>query len=192
MNYAGPSMNPTLKAGDGLSVIPYGNRKICIGDVVVFRNPENKYNVAHRVISVDPHEIRTQGDNNKLIDSWLLHPEDIIGRVVSVQRNNRYITIHGATRGRITALSLRAKKQISSAISRILHPIYHRLARSGIFIKYNRFLPKTQVLIFNRPNGKELQLCMGKHIIGRYLPENDQWQIKRPFRLFFIESSLPK
>ena len=192
MNYTGSSMNPTLKAGDGINVISYGNRKIFIGDVVVFPHPGSNANVVHRVVAVDSQGIRTRGDNNINMDPWVLLPDDIIGRVVSAKRNNRNVTIHGRTRGRIIASALRAIKHVNLSVSRILHPFYHWLLKSGIFIKYNRFFPKTRILSFNRPMGKEFQLLMGNRIIGRRHPGRDQWQIARPFRLFVDETSLPK
>ena len=80
-NYSGPSMNPTLKAGDSLRVAPYENTRINVGDVVVFHTPERERHVTHRVISVDSRGVRTRGDNNNKTDSWLLRPDEIIGRI---------------------------------------------------------------------------------------------------------------
>ena len=34
-NYTGPSMNPTFKAGDGLKVVPYKDKVIHPGDVII-------------------------------------------------------------------------------------------------------------------------------------------------------------
>ena len=191
INYTGPSMNPTLKPGDGIRVIPYGNRKICIGDVVVFPHPERSYNVVHRVIAVDSQGVRTRGDNNINIDPCILNPADIIGRVVSAQRKSKSLTIRGGVWGRIFAPLLWIIKQVNLSVSRILHPAYHILAGSGIFIKFNSFFLKTRVLSFNRHEGREFQLLMGNRVIGRRLPGKDQWQIERPFRLFVDETSLP-
>jgi signal peptidase len=192
MNYTGPSMKPTLKAGDGLSVIPYGDDKISIGDVVVFRHPQGNHNVVHRVVSIDSRGVRTRGDNNSGIDPWVLRPDNIIGRVVSAQRKNRGMTIHGGAWGRVFAPALWTMKQVNLTFSRILRPAYHVLARSGIFRRCLPLQQKTRVLSFNRPEGKEFQLLLGTRVIGRRLPGIDQWQIARPFRLFIDESSLPK
>ncbi len=101
LNYTGPSMNPTLKVGDGMTVVPYGNRRIRVGDVVVFRSPKQDHYVVHRVVSVDSQGIRTIGDNNDRIDPWVLSPDNIMGRVISARRKNRDVTIHGGTRGRL-------------------------------------------------------------------------------------------
>ena len=191
INYTGPSMNPTLKAGDGLFVVPYGNRKIRIGDVVVFSYPERSHKVVHRVVAVNSQGVRTRGDNNINIDPWVLLPEDIIGRVVSTQRKSKSLPIHSGARGIITALALWPLTRVILTVTRILHPVYHMLAGSGIFIKFNWFLPKTRVLSFHRPGGTEYHLLMRNRVIGRRLPGKDQWQIARPFRLFIDETSLP-
>ena len=191
INYTGPSMNPTLKAGDGLFVVPYGDKKIRIGDVVVFRDPEGKYNIVHRVVAVDSRVVTTKGDNNINNDPWVLLPDDIIGHVVSAQRKSRIVTIRGGIWGRISAPAFWTIKQVNLSVSRILHPAYHMLAGSGIFIKFNSFLPKTRVLSFHRPGGTEYHLLMGNRVIGRCLPGKDHWQIARPFRLFVDEASLP-
>ena len=182
-------MNSTLKAGDGLCVIPYGDSSISVGDVVVFLHPDKKYNIVHRVVAVDPQGLRTRGDNNNGLDPWVLSPEEIIGRVVSAGRDTKIRTIHGGTRGRTLAPVLWAIKNINMTVSKILHPAYHWLARSGGFLKLVPLLPKMRTLSFNRPEGNELQLFMGSYMIGRYLPGNDQWRIILPFRLFVDEAA---
>jgi signal peptidase len=191
MNYTGPSMNPTLKAGDGLGVIPYRGKEIRIGDVVVFRHPEAQHNVVHRVVSVNSHGVRTRGDNSITIDPWVLRPGDIIGRVISAQRNHKNVSIHGGAWGRALAPVLWTRKRANSTVSRILHPAYHLLARSGLFRKCLPLHRKTRILSFNRPQGTELHLLLGTRVIGRRPPGGDQWQIARPFRLFLDETSLP-
>lgn len=190
-DYTGPSMNPSLKAGDGLRIIPYEDRKVCVGDVVVFHPPGGGRDVVHRVVSVDSEGVRTRGDNNSQIDPWLLQPRDIIGQVVSARRGNNRVTIHGGTWGRVLGPALRTKKQLNQAISRILHPAYHALAKSGFFSSFLPLQRKTRILSFDRPHGKEYQLLLHNRVIGRRPPDRDQWQISRPFRLFIDESSLP-
>lgn len=192
LNYTGPSMNPTLWAGDGLRVTSYGNARIHIGDVVVFVPPGCEHNVVHRVVSVDSDGVRTRGDNNSDVDPWALRPDDIIGRVVSIQRRNRDITVHGARWGRICALALRMKRRISVLVCRTLRPAHHWFARWGIFRKLLSHHVKTQVLCFRRPNGMDMQLLMGRWVIGRLRPGRERWHIRRPFRLFVDEASLPK
>ncbi len=191
LNYTGPSMNPTLRVGDGMTVIPYGNSRIRIGDVVVFRSPEQDHNVVHRVISVDSQGVRTIGDNNNRVDPWVLSSDDIIGRVVSARRKNRDVIIHGGTRGRLLLPALQTIRRIKLVVSRICHPFYNWLARSGVFRWILSPLIKTQTLYFKRPSGLEIQLLMGQRIIARRPPGATRWQIRRPFKLFVDENSLP-
>ena len=192
MNYIGPSMNPTLKSGDGINVIPYGKRKIRIGDVIVFPIPKGYHNVVHRVISIDSQGIRTRGDNNSNIDSWTLSHDGIIGHVFRVQRGNRWRSIHGGLRGLLYSLGIRANRMIDIKISSLLHPAYHWLARTGALRPWLSARMQIRVLYFNRSTGTELQLIMGRRVIGRLLPDRSQWVIRRPFRLFVDEAALPK
>jgi len=178
-------MFPTLRVGDSLNVIAYGNRKIYPGDVVLFRG--YRHDVVHRVIAVNPDGIITQGDNNAGPDEPIL-PENILGHVLSVQRGNRTVTIHGGKRGLLIAKCLRIKKALGLKISRMLHPIYHALADSGIF-RIMRF--ETQILCFERPEGTEMQLLLCKRVIAKRHAGSNEWKIRRPFRLFIDETSLP-
>jgi signal peptidase I len=191
-NYYGVSMKPTFKAGDGMMVLPYGRRKIRPGDVIVFRHPEKGNHVVHRVVRVDSKGIMTCGDNSILDDSWILSPENVIGRVVSVKRAGRNLRIRGGRIGGAVASMLRFRKRIDGSISKALHPLYQRLARSGIFHGWLSSFMKMKLFYFKRPYGTEIQLMMGKWIIGRYIPQQDTWQIRRPFRLFIDTSALPK
>jgi len=45
---------------------------------------------------------------------------------------------------------------------------------------------------FNRSDGVEFQLLMAGHVIGRLIPGKGEWFIRRPFRLFVDEASLPQ
>ena len=189
--YTGSSMSPTLRTGDGLRVIPYGDSKIRIGDVVVYLSPKHDRYVVHRVVSINAQGICTKGDNNKNIDPWVLRPDDIIGRVVSARRKGRRVNIRRGEWSRIFAPAHWVRKLVNLTIFRIFHPVYHYFAQSDIIgnVFSRRF--KTQILYFKRTNGIEMQLLMGQWVIGRCPPGKDQWQIRRPFRLFVNEASLP-
>jgi len=189
LNYIGPSMNPTLKAGDGLIVVAYEDSPIFVGDVVVFRHPEKKHRIAHRVVTVDSRGLTTRGDGNHRLDPWVLTRTDIIGRVVAAQRMTKK-TIHGGACGRIQVSAVSGAKKVDAILSKILHPAYHQLAESGVFLWLVPYLPKLRFLSFRRPNGNELQLFMGNYMVGRYLPGTNRWRIIRPFRLFVDEEAL--
>ena len=185
-------MGPILRPGDQLRIIPYGGKPIRVGDVIVFDDAGAGHKVVHRVVSVDSTRIKTRGDNNKAMDDWDLSPSDILGRVVSALRDNRSIRVFGGPIGQLCCAVMRAIHSMDSRLSSSLRPVYERLAGSG-FIR--RRLPvhmKTRVIFFNRAEGTELQLLMGRRVIGKWLPGKSEWNIRRPFRLFVDETSLPE
>jgi signal peptidase I len=188
-NYIGPSMNPTLKAGDGLIVEPYGSTRIACGDVITFRSGEKGCDIVHRVIRIDRHGVRTRGDNNRDADLWVLTPDDIIGRVISVKRSSCVVSVAGGLRGRIYGLFIRQYNMLIKKTMEIFHPLYRLLARKGIF---RGLLPLSDARFFSflRPEGAEHQFVTGNRILARRLPGAEQWQIRRPYRLFIDEDDL--
>lgn len=192
ITYVGPSMNPTLKPGDRVEVLPYHEGKIRRGDVIVFHPPAGTCSIIHRIISVDWRRIRTHGDNNAEIDPWLLDRRHIIGRVLYRQRGGKRLRVLGGRAGHLYARAIRASHAIDSWLAALLRPTYHRLASAGIL---RRMLPESmrfQLILLDRPAGTEFQLLMGRRVIGRRLPDKTGWHIRRPFRLFVDEASLAK
>ena len=190
--YRGASMHPTLKAPDTLQVVPYQRRKIQRGDVIVFFPPGRGHRVIHRIVSVSVKGIRTRGDNNTDIDPWNLSPESIVGRVVSAHRGKRKRRVFGGPVGHALAVTRRALRTMDSRVSSLIRPIYYWLNQAGIFRRMYPARMKMRVVSYNRPLGTELQLLMGRRLIGRLLPGRKQWVIRRPFRLFVDEESLPE
>lgn len=192
MNYIGTSMNPTLKPGDKLEIIPYHGQGIRRGDVIALIPPGGDYKVIHRVVFIGSHGIRTRGDNSNQVDEWTLNPEHIIGRVVSAKRGNQRRRIFRGREGQCFALTGRALQALDSIVSSLLRPSYHRLAVTGIFRHWLPTWVKPRVITLNRPTGTELQLLMGRRVVGRWLPGMPRWHIRRPYRLFVDETSLPE
>jgi len=192
VNYIGPSMNPILKSGDRLSIIPYNGKEVGRGDVIAFLPSGGDSKIIHRVISVGPSGIRTRGDNSSHVDPWILRHDQILGRIVAAQRGNRWRRIFGGMVGRLLAVSVIAIHGVDSWVSFLLRPAYREFARAGIFIRLLPAQMRPRVISFDRGAGKELQLLMGGRVIGRWLPGKSGWQIRRPFRLFVDEASLPE
>jgi len=191
MNYNGSSMEPTLKPGDRLDTVPFDRQKIRRGDVVVFISPADGSKVVHRVVSADSKGIRTRGDNCNRIDPWVLSPDQILGRVISVHRRNKRRRILGGYLGRVFAGAARALNVLDLGASFLLRPFYDRLARSGILRCWKPVWLEPRVISFSHSGETELQLLMGRWVIGRRLPGMAQWYIRRPFRLFVDGDSLP-
>jgi signal peptidase I len=192
LNYLGPSMKPILKSGDRIQVVPFNGQRIRRGDVVVLTPPGGGSKIIHRVVSVDLQGIKTRGDNSDKCDPWVLRPNHIFGCVVSAQRGGRRLRVLGGLLGHFFAMAIRATNIIDYNLSLLIRPLYHRLAMAVVL---RRWLPqriKPRVISFKRDGRSELQLLMGRRVIGRWLPGKSGWTIRRPFRLFVDEASLPK
>ena len=189
-DYHGPSMNPAFKLGDRLMVIPC--KAVRVGDVVVFQSLDGKHYIVHRVVEIDSRGVITRGDNNNDIDKRILRPEEITGQVVAYRRGCRTVRIPGATTGILYARTRWFVQIFKRRLFGLLQPLYRRMSDSGIFRRVlpSRFKPK--IVSFRKADGVEMQLLLGKKVIGRRRQGWDCWQVQPPFRLFVDESSLPE
>jgi signal peptidase I len=186
-------MNPTLKNLDMLIIVPYGEKKIRRGDVITFMPPERDISITHRVVSVDEKGVITLGDNNDFLDEYLLQPEDIWGCVEYAERKNRKIKVYGGTTGRVYAKIIRAIRRIKRTIPKIfkpLRPIYRFFHRSGLLARFVPDKMKPRTIYYEKQNGNELHLLMGKWLVGRIDRKRTNWDIRLPFRLFVNEKEL--
>jgi len=187
--YRGASMNPLFREGDILEVAPCHEPEICAGDVVAFPHPAKPGRVIHRVVAVKPWGILTKGDNCSALDDWTLKPGDILGRVVAIHRQGRTLPV--PRQAPASLFILKGRQWCGQTLSRLLQPAYHRLSRSGLFQgRLGRWM-KPRLFYFSRPEGPEWQLWLGTLLIGRKRPHQVHWTIRRPFRLFVDEASLP-
>jgi hypothetical protein len=187
--YRGASMNPLFREGDVCELIPYHGLAIHPGDVVAFTVPETPGKIIHRVVAVKPWGILTKGDNSPALDDWVVKPGDILGKVVAIRRQGRTLPV--PSQAPASLFFLKGRQWCDRTFSRLLQPVYHRLARSGLFQGRLGAWLQPQLFYFPHPEGPEWQLWLGKLLIGRKLPSQAQWNIRRPFRLLVDEATLP-
>lgn len=187
----GESMSPLFRPGDRILFDPCLIEDLRRGDVIIFNAPGQEERVVHRVVSTGPAGVRTKGDANLSSDSWAIRQQDIIGRAVSVERGGKTITVAGGLTGHLAAQVLGIFRKLDHRSSWVLHPVYHCLSRSGIAMRLLPVSMAPRIINLKRPDGTERQLLMGKKVIGRRLPGDRTWRIRRPFRLFVDERTLP-
>lgn len=106
---SGRSMYPAIREGETITVQPVASSTVKKGDIILYRWQRGV--IAHRVVGVE----KFAGDSFRLIMRGdasgapieRVAPDQVLGRVVAVDRNGR----------RIDLCSIRSKMQ------RILHPI---------------------------------------------------------------------
>jgi len=187
----GESMSPLFRPGDRILFEPCRMKDLSRGDVIIFNAPGQEERVVHRVISTSRAGIRTKGDANLSLDSWELRQENLIGRAVSVERGGRTIPVAGGLAGHLAARVLGLLRKLDHRSSWVLHPVYHFLSRSGIARRLVPVSMAPRIITLTRQDGTERQLLLGKKVIGRRLPGETAWRIRRPFRLFVDERTLP-
>ena len=190
--HIGTSMNPTLSALDLLEVEPYNQKKPKIGDVILLKlSTENLY-VVHRIVKTSQSRYLTRGDNSTEVDPWILNRKKILGSVIAAQQGNKRRKIAGGFIGRLTGLSCLVRRKTSGLLVKILRPAYRPLCSGGFlhWLVPVRLTP--QVATFQSGTNASHKLLLGKRIIGSYDESLLQWQIKRPYRLFVNENSLPR
>jgi signal peptidase I len=197
---SGNSMYPTLRGLDIITVSPYNGREVKCGDIIVYISPiTSNIKIAHRVIRISPDGIITRGDNLKVNDSWIVPNGAVIGKVESVRRNRKLFKAKNGPVGQIIGYSHYVKllsldfirKRIYVLISPLFISIYRFLSRSGIFRIWIPAPWKPRLMSFSKPEGLELRLLMGKRKVAVHTPFSKRWIIKKPFKLFIDEKSLP-
>jgi hypothetical protein len=181
-------MNPLLKRGDTLLVAPCNPQEIHPGDVVLFPNSQGRQ-VVHRVVAITTEGVTTRGDNNPDVDNEAVAPHKIIGRVTAIQRQGRTLPI--SAEAPATLYLLKARRWVDQVIFPMLQPVYHRLAHSRLFQGRLAAWMKPRLIHFPHSEGTEWQLWLGNLLIGRKLPRQAHWSIRRPFLLFVDEDTLP-
>ena len=190
--HIGPSMNPTLTAQDLLEIRPYTQERPKVGDIVFFQPPQNDQFVVHRITAVRLNRIHTKGDNNGHIDPWILKAGDISGQVVAAQRGEVRRKITGGFIGRLTGLTCLIRRKSSHLFVKLFRPVYWSFSSGGFLHWLIPVRFKPQVAAFRSDANESYKILLGSRIIGSYDESLLQWQIRRPYRLFVDESTLPK
>ncbi len=94
----GGSMSPCIRKGELLMVKPIVLEEAEIGEIVAFRRDESQSVLTtHRVIQKGKERghpyIITKGDRNLYRDLPLVSPQDVLGKVVGIERNGQVISL---------------------------------------------------------------------------------------------------
>lgn len=187
----GDSMRPLFRPGDRIVFIPCLIEELRRGDVIIFVPDGQRERVVHRVVSTGPGGVRTRGDANPSRDPGEVRQASLVGRAVAAERGGRVVPVAGGLAGCLIACSIRAVRKADHLISHVLSPCYRGLARSGLFRVILPAALRPRVVTFEREGTREMQLVLGKRVIGRRPAGAGAWTIHRPFRIFVDERALP-
>lgn len=196
LNYYLKSMIPTFIPGDLLTVVPYAEKTIRAGDVIVFTPPGDVGYSTHRIIKVSGDGVITRGDNiRNHIDPWILNPKDILGFVAYTERNGRKRRVFGGRMGllhhRLYRALARFFRLIRSKFFILAQALHFRTILRRLYLGFllpSRYRPR--ILNLKRMPDNIYLLLMGNRIIGWRLSTEDRWDIRIPYRLFVRETLL--
>jgi hypothetical protein len=185
-------MNPTLWDRDLLKVIPYKDKSVQIGDVIVFVSPINGILVAHRVTAVSLSYIRTKGDSNSKEDPWYLSHKTVPGKVVESSHNTKNQKIGGGLSGLLLAKLSNYKHMTFLKSKHFFYPIFQTIHKRNILGRLNNPFIEPMVACFKGKDKNNILLISGKRVVGYYNEKYNEWHIYPIYRLFINEASLPE
>jgi len=190
--HIGSSMNPTLSKRDILEIEPCNHNRPIIGDIILFQVPHYFNFIIHRIFEINPEGYKTKGDNCDSVDPWVLQRNDVFGRVIAAHQGNKRRKISGGSFGRLTGLSCLMRRKINGLMVKLLRPAYRSFCTDGILHWLIPVRLTPQVATFRSDANASHKLLLRRRIIGSYDEAFLRWRIRRPYRLFVDEKSLPK
>lgn len=187
--YKGRSMWPCFQEGDLLVLEKVDFNRIRVGDCIAHQSSSGKQAV-HRV-AAQQGSLVTRGDAMPCIDSAMVKPEQVAGRVVEYYRFGRRRKIYRGFFGRIAGLFYRYAGRIDP----------QRAARGGWLARrirsFSMAILKT-IRCQGRPESLKLQgagevrvWSLGGRVIGQQDRNSGQWQIAWPWKIFFAIGEEP-
>ncbi len=184
--YTGSSMRMTFRSGDCIIFEHVQPGKLKPGDVVVFRAvPDPGIDSVHRIVRVGEENLDVTGDDSPSHSIESVPFENVLGRVVSLERNGRRLPVVGGIPGGIWA------RMVSrGGIPRhLLGMLYGLLRRSGIV----RLLwkPRIETMKITTDQGSVVRLVSSGRTIGKWCPEREILVLRKPWDLVVSARDCP-
>jgi hypothetical protein len=120
----GRSMTPTIREDETITINPVSASMVRKGDIVLYSNITGV--IAHRVVRIEknvaslaPNLFILRGDAS-ITDDKPVTPGQVLGKVVSVERDGRSIALCG-----MKAKTKRMARRIASLLKRLLKPLIY-------------------------------------------------------------------
>jgi len=185
--YRGRSMEPTFRPGDILRAEKtQGTGQLRPGDIIIFKTSgpgpsTESCETVHRIIRSTPRGYLTRGDLNPLPDERPVQPEEVIGRIVRIERGGRVRKVRGGRLGLWRARGLWARRGIWRAIAAPLRPLYGRLRRSGLVAIL--WKPEILRIRFCSPDGQYVKYVRRGRTVAVWRPARNECRFRKPFDL---------
>jgi hypothetical protein len=184
--YRGSSMVPTLREPQLMEVVPYDERPIRRGDVILFSVAGQDLQVVHRVLDTNGGALLTCGDNNRRPDRDPVQRGQVIGQVVGAWEGRRRRAISGGRRGLVQARLVRGRQRLVALAARPVRLAYV----VSVLCHLQRLVPprwRPRLVTLAGDDGARHFLTLGGRIVGRYDSARRQWHVRYPYR-FLVDA----
>lgn len=191
--YRGRSMLTVFRPGDYLVLETVAFDQIRVGDVIVFRGRDADGEtgaIVHRVIAISPEGLTTRGDTNPWPDGEPVTKENLLGRVVALQRGRRQHPVWGGRLGLEWARLIRIIRQVQRAVwQRLLRPLGHlpwgllRASRLPLHL----WRPTITRVRFAAKDGPVIKYICDGRAVARWWPSSNSFQCSRPYDLIIFK-----
>lgn len=178
--YRGASMYGTFRPGDMLVVREVDFDAVCPGDVIAFRAPDSDTNnnlIVHRVLERTYKGLITQGDACHEPDDTCVQADDLLGRVIQVQRGTRTRAVQGGLIGRCWAYVTRFGRHMLA-----LGRLPYRWLRASRVVRYLWRPIVTQVYVITS-RGPVIKYLCGSSTIAVWQPATRTYWCQKPYDL---------
>jgi len=185
--YKGNSMKGVFILGDFLHIDIFKIDDLNPGDVIAFKDiRENSKNdrIVHRIVKISNNALITMGDNNRNLDFHQVTPENLIGKVISYERDGKKYKVRGGLPGFYQA-------KIKYFIRRSIFWFYKKLTnisfiRSFLRLLLNNFfvsIKKIKKIKVNSIEGSIIKWSLNGKTIAKKGPDVNDFYIQKPFDL---------
>ncbi len=180
--YSGSSMHGTLRKGD----ITYAKnpplQSIIPGDIIVYADQaHDEHKTIHRVVSISPEGLITQGDNCHGPDAFPVTEQELIGKVSFIDRERKLRPIAEGYAGIRHATRLRIINKFRIFLHPLLHPLYfimgERIARG---LKWQPEIYQIKIITLA---GVITKYVHNNKTIAYWNPRIEEWYCRKPYDL---------
>ncbi len=179
-HHFGHSMLPLLQNRDILHIV--SAKEIRKGNIILFKDENKEYWIAHRVVKIENKIIYTKGDNNLTDDETTLSLQSIMGVVTARWRNGKKLKIYQGKKAilqyHLYLVYTKTKNILKKGIGDITAP---KIIMPAIHL----LLPRPKEILFSKSGQSKRVLYLGKIHIGTYSDSKKSWQIRFPYRILY-------
>lgn len=182
--YKGNSMKGVFSYGSMLQIKPVNIKELQIGDIIVFKDIEKKFGfkyITHRIIIKNDNSLITKGDNNKYQDCLPVNQNELIGKVVSFEKDGRTHKVIGGLCGLYLAkIRSLARRLVFYVYKKASNIFFVRLILKFILNSKSVDIKKVQ---FKTGKDKIFKWILNGRVIARKESEKNYFFVKKPYDL---------